>query len=97
MAISSKGCKPDNSELHGSLKISYTNIGGLRSNFVECESFLKSNSPDIPAPCETNLDESIDFGNFSVRGYLLLIRKDFITHMYGLADYVKEGLPFARG
>ena len=41
------------------------------------------------------LDDSIDSGNFSVRGYLPLIRKDSITHMHGLAVYVKEGLPFA--
>ena len=27
-------------------------------------------------------------------GYLPLIRKDSTTHMYGLAVYVKEGLPF---
>ena len=71
------------------------NICGLRSNFVECESFLKSNSPDIPALCETNLDDSIDPGNFSGRGYLPLIRKDSITHMDGLSVYVKEGFPFA--
>ena len=45
---------------------------------------------------ETNLDDSIDSGNFSVRGYLPLIRKDSSTHMHGLAVYVKEGLPFAR-
>ena len=45
--------------------------------------------------CETNLDDSIDSGNFSVTGYLPLIRKDS-THMHGLAVYVKEGLPFAR-
>ena len=95
MAILSKGCKPDNFESHNSLKLSFTNIWGLRSNFVECESFLKSNSPDIFALCETNLDDSIDSGNFSVRGYLPLIRKDSITHMHGLAVYVKEGLPFA--
>ena len=30
-----------------------------------------------------------------MRGYLPLIRKDSITHMHGLAVYVKEGLPFA--
>ena len=65
-------------------------------NFVDCESFLQSNSPDILALCETNLDDSIDSGNFSVRGYLPLIRKDSSTHMHGLAVYVKEGLPFAR-
>ena len=83
-------------ESHNSLKLSFTNIRGLRSNFVGCESFLESNSPDILALCETNLDDSIDSGNFSVRGYLPLIRKDSSTHMHGLAVYVKEGLPFAR-
>ena len=30
-----------------------------------------------------------------MRGYLPIIRKDSTTHMYGLAVYVKEGLPFA--
>ena len=72
-----------------------TNIRGLRSNFVDCKSFFESNSPDILALYETNLDDSIDSGNFSVRGYLLLIRKGSSTHIYGLAVYVKAGLPFA--
>ena len=45
--------------------------------------------------CETNLDDSIDSGNFSVRGYLPLIRKDSGTHMHSLPVYVKAGLPFA--
>ena len=96
MTILSKGCKPGNFESHNSLKLSFTNIRGLYSNFVECESFLESNSPDILALCETNMDSSIDSGNFSVMGYLPLIRKDFITHMHGLAVYVKEVLPFER-
>ena len=96
MAILSKARKPDNFESHDSLKLSFTNIRGLRSNFVDCESFLESNSPDILALCETNLDDSIDSGNVSVRGYLPLIRKDSSTHMHGLAVYVKERLPFAR-
>ena len=30
-------------------------------------------------------------------GYLPLNRKDSITHMHGLAVYVKEGLPLAPG
>ena len=64
-------------------------------NFVDCESFLESNSADILALCESNLDDSIDSGNFSVRGYLPLIRKDSSTYMHGLAGFVKEGLPFA--
>ena len=96
MTILSKACKPDNFESHNSLKLSFTNIRDLRSNFVYYASLLESNSLDILALCETNLDDSIDSGNFSVRGYLHLIRKDSTTHMHGLAVYVKEGLPFAR-
>ena len=91
-----KACKPDNYEPHNSLKLSFTNIWGLRLNLVDCESFLESNSPEILAPCETNLDDSIDSGNFSVRGYLPLIWKDSSTHMHGLTVYVKEGISFAR-
>ena len=96
MAIISKACKPDNFETHNSLKLSFTNIRGLCSSFVDCESFLESNSPDILALCETNLDDSTDCGNFSVREYLPLIRKDSSSHRHGLAVYVKEGLPIAR-
>ena len=96
MALLSKRCKPDNFESQNSLKLSFTNTRDVRLNFLEYESFLDSNSPDILALCETNLDDSIDFGNFSVMRYLLLIRKDSTTHMYGLVVYVKEGLPFAR-
>ena len=95
MTILSKGCKPDNFESHNSLKLSFTSILGLCSNFVDCESFLESNSHDIPALFETNLDDSIDSGNFFVNGYFPLIQKDSITHMDGLTLYVKEGLPFA--
>ena len=96
MAILSKGCKPHNFEPHNSLKLSFKNIWGLHANFIECESFLESNSPDILALCKTNLDDSIDSGNFSVRGYLPLIWKDSITHMHCLAVYVNEGLCFAQ-
>ena len=96
MAILSKACKQGNFESHNSLKPSFINIWGLHSNFADCESFLESNSPDILALCETNLDDSIDSGNFSMRGYIPLIWKDFSTHMHGLSVCVKEGLPFAR-
>ena len=82
MAILSKACKPDNFESHNSLKLGFTNTRGLRSNFVDCEFFLESSCPDILALCETNLVDSTDSGNFSVRGYVLAV-------------YVKEGLPFA--
>ena len=73
MAILSKTCKPDNFESHNYPKLSFTNIQGLRLNFVDCKSFLESNCPDILALCETNLDDSIDSGNPTVRGYLPLI------------------------
>ena len=92
MAILSKACNGS----QNSLKLSFTNIRGLCSHFADCKSFLESNSPDILALCERNLDDSIDSGNFSVRGYLPLIRKDSGTHMHGLAVSVKEGLPFAQ-
>ena len=95
MAILLKACKPDNFELHNSLRLSFTNIWDLPLNSVDYKSFLESNSPDIFALCETNLDDSIDSGNFSVRGYLPLIWKDCSTHMHGLAVYIKEELLFA--
>ena len=90
MNILSKACKPDNFELHNPLKLSFTNIRGLLSNFADCKSFCESNSPDILALCETNLDY------LRVRGYVPSIQKDSSTHMQGLADYVKEGLCFAQ-
>ena len=78
MTISSKGCKPDNLEPQSSLKLSFMNIWGLLSNFVDGKSFLEESSPDILSLCKTNLDDSIDFGNFSVKGYLYLIRKEVL-------------------
>ena len=95
MALLSKRCKPDNFEPHNSLKLSSSNIWGLCSNFLECESFLESNSPNILALFKTNLDDSINSDNISVRVYLPLIWKDSTAHMHGLAVYVIEGLPFA--
>ena len=77
-------------------KFSFTSIRGLCTNFVGCESFLESNSTGILALCKTNLDDSIDSSNFSLRGYLPLIQKDPVTHMHGLVVYLKEELPFAR-
>ena len=87
--------KPHKFGSHSSLKISFTYIWGLLSSFVECESFVELNIADILALCETNLDESVDSGSFSVRGYLPLIRKVTVAHMHGLAVYVKEELSFA--
>ena len=76
--------------------LKFTNIWGLFSDFVWCESFLESNSLDILALCEINLDGSNDSSIFVVGGNLPLSGKDSITHMHGLAVYVKGGLPFAH-
>ena len=91
MAILSKGCKPDNFEPPNSLKLKFTNIWGISSNSVEYKSFLESNSPEILPLCETNFNGSVNSDNLSVMGYLLLIQKDYIIHMYDLAVYMKEG------
>ena len=90
-------CFKGYSETLNSLKLSFRIIWGLRSNFFVCKSFLESNFPDILALCETILDDSIDSGNFSLRGYLLLIQKHSSTHLHGLAVSVKEGVSFAQG
>ena len=95
MDILPEGRKPGDFESHKNVKLIFTAIWSLRLSFVECKSFLESNSPDILAVCETNLDDPIDSGNFSVRGYLHLISMDSTTHMHGLAVYMKERLPFA--
>ena len=65
-------------------------------DFIGSEAFLKSNSPNIFALCETNLEDSTDFSNLSVRNYLPLIQKDFVNHMHGLTVYVNEELPFTH-
>ena len=91
----SKACKPDNFELHNSLKLGFSNIRVFRSNFVDWESFLESNSPHILALYETNVDSSIDSGNFFVTGYLPLIREDSSTHAW-FRSLCEGKIPFAR-
>ena len=62
---------------------------GLCSNFVGYESFLKSNSSDIFALYETNFDDLIDSGNFSVRGYLegILLLKYMVLRFMWRRDF----------
>ena len=96
MAILTKGCKPNNFESHDSLKLGFANIRVIWSNFVECESFLESKSPTNFALWETNLDDSIDSGNFSRRVCLSLNQKNFTTHKHCLPVHVDEGITFAQ-
>ena len=67
---------------------------GLQLNSIGCKSFPKSNSPDIRVFCETNLEGSVNSSNFFIRGSPPLIQKNSITHMPGLAVYVREGFFF---
>ena len=97
MVLLSKGCKPDNFESHNSLKLSFTNIRGLRSNFAECESFLESNFSNSLALCEKNLNDSIDSDNFFVKDYLPLIRKDSVTRIDSLALLCERRTSFCIG
>ena len=83
MVIFLKGHKPDNFDSHNSLNLSFTNIFlYLLSSFVEYESFLESNSPDVLVLCETNLDLT-DYGNFSILGRTL-----FLLYINDLPDDV---------
>ena len=96
MTMLLKGCKPDNFECDNSLKLSFISIRGLHSNFVECESFLESNSPDTLLMWD-KLAWLNWFWQFLCERLTCFKPKGFCyCHMHVLAVYVKEGLPFAR-
>ena len=56
----SKSCKPENFQSHNTVKLSFTNTLDLCFNFVGWESFLESDSSDILALYETNLNGLVD-------------------------------------
>ena len=89
MAILSKVRKSDHFESHNSLKLNFTDIRALHSNFDRSKSFLGANPPEILALSETNFDDSIYSGKFYVRGYLPSIWQEPITHTHGLVICVK--------
>ena len=91
----SKACKLDNFESCNSKAYLYKYLR-LSLNFVDSKSSPQWNSPGVLGQFETNLDDSIDSGSFSVRGYLPLNWKDSSTHMMVSQFMWKEGIPFAR-
>ena len=97
MAILSKVHKQRDFESQNSPQLIFTNVCGSHSNFLSCKFFIKPNSPDIFALCETNLEDPIDSSNFSKRSYFPLIGKDSLTYMHGIVVYVKDGLPSCMG
>ena len=70
--------------MHNSLSLALQIFETFNFEFCWLWIFLESNFRDILPVFETNLDDSIDSGHFSVRGYLPLIWKDSTTHMHGL-------------
>ena len=87
-AILSKIRKSDNFESPNSLNL----ILPIFEVFVQ---ILLNMNLSFNQTLSTYLDDTDDSGNFSVRGYLSLIWRDYIVHMHGLSVYVKKGLPFA--
>ena len=85
MTILSKAGKPDNFESPNSIKLSFA-----LQIFEAFIRILLNVNLSLNQTFKTNLADSIDSGNFSIRGYLPLIQKDSSTHIDGLAVYVKE-------
>ena len=96
MAIS-KGHKPDNFELHNCLQLRRANIQDLPSNFVECESFLELNSPDIPGLCEKKLDDSIDSWQYVCEGLSSFNPKGFCHSYTGSCTLCEGRTLFCKG
>ena len=96
MAILSKGRKSDSFESNNSLKISFTNIQGICSNFAECESCLNQTLLTFLLYVRQIWMTQLILAIFCVRAYLPLIRKDSVTQIHDIAAYVKEGFPFAQ-
>ena len=92
----SKACRPDSFEWRNFLKLSFSNIWGLRSNFVDCESFIESNSLESNSCSPWDKPGWPWFWQFLCERLSSFNPKDSSTHMHGLTVYVKEGLPFAR-
>ena len=90
MAILSKVGKLDKLEPQNSLTLSFNNIRSLHFYLAGYESFLDSSSPDILSLCETNVEESIDFKNCSVRGYPPLIERILLL-IYMVWRFCEEG------
>ena len=81
---------------HNSLKLVFTNSGGLGSNFVGFQFSFESDSPSICVLCETNSKDSVVSRNLLCMVHVPLVGKDSVTDIHVRAVYVKDRLPFAR-
>ena len=77
-----------------SLKLCFSNIRGLRSNFDEVSHFLHVRSPDLLALSETKLDSSVSSSEFTPDGYTFHRMDKAPSH--GLALFAKTSLPLRR-
>ena len=83
---------------HNSLKLVFTNTGGLGSNFVGFQFSLESDSPNICVVCETNSKDSVVSRNLLCMVHVPLVGKDSVTHMLICSCSFCEGqTPFCTG
>ena len=90
IVILSKGRKPDKFE--SQLKFEKQKVENLWNLALPIFEF----NIDILALCETNLDDSIGSGDFSVRGYLPTIRKDSVSRSWSYCLW-EEKVSFCTG
>ena len=76
------------------VKLCFTNVRGLRSNYNEVSLFLLNRSPDLLALSETRLDSSVPSCVFTPDGYTLHRLDKAPCH--GLALYARTSLPLRR-
>ena len=76
------------------LKVSFTNIRGLRTNYDQVSHFLQSKSPDLLAVSETRLDSGVSSSDFTPSGYTFHRLDKAPCH--GLALFAKTSLPLRR-
>lgn len=76
------------------LKICFSNVRGLRSNYDQVSLFLQGKSPDLLALSETKLDPSVSSSDVTPVGYTLHRLDRAPCH--GLVVYAKTSLPLRR-
>ena len=76
------------------LRISFSNVRGLRSNYDDINIFLQGKSPDLLALSETRLDPSVSSSDVTPDGYIFHRMDKAPCH--GLGVYAKTSLPLRR-
>ena len=94
----SKSYKSKPNQTRAKADIAFTNIRGLRTNFLSVKAYAQTMSPHLLTLSETGLDPSVSTRNFNIPGHCpLIVKHDQLNrHGHGLGAYVREGLPCGR-